>query len=162
MNNLIDSSSPRGKVAQNEEIYNITWRCSVLCELWTCSTICRTKYSAPYCPISMKLCMTAKFLFRFYRPLVVCNQAPFLNEIILANQRTKFHFFCNVLIVFFSPLDRDTLYQISSLSDQRFTRYSFSNLIAPPNGKSAHFFYLTKKLRWMDELYLSHTQLYRV
>ncbi len=23
----------------------------------------------------------------------MCNQAPFLNELILANQRTKFHFF---------------------------------------------------------------------
>ncbi len=34
---------------------------------------------------------------RFYRPLVMCNQAPFLNELILANQRTKFHFFSMII-----------------------------------------------------------------
>ncbi len=41
-------------------------------------------------------------LFRFYRPLVLCDQAPFLNELILANQRTKFHFF-SIIIDLESP-----------------------------------------------------------
>ncbi len=27
----------------------------------------------------------------------MCNQAPFLNELILANQRTKFHFFSMII-----------------------------------------------------------------
>ncbi len=33
MNDLIDSISPRGKVAQNEDIYN-DMKSTVLCELW--------------------------------------------------------------------------------------------------------------------------------
>ncbi len=32
------------------------------------------------------------------------------------------------------------VYQISSYSDQRFMRYSFPNLIAPPSGESGYFF----------------------
>ncbi len=72
-------------------------------------------YSATYGPISMKLCMAVKViwhmfsptfikfqvLFRFYRPLVMCTR-PFLNELILANQRTKFHFF-SIIIDLESP-----------------------------------------------------------
>ncbi len=42
------------------------------------------------------------FSFRFYRPLVICGQAPFLNELIKANQRTNFHFF-SIIIDLESP-----------------------------------------------------------
>ncbi len=42
----------------------------------------------------------------------------------------------NVLILFCSTSDRDNVYQILSYSDQRFMRYSFPNLIAPPSGES--------------------------
>ncbi len=42
------------------------------------------------------------FSFRFYRPLVICGQAPFLNELIKANQMTKFHFF-SIIIDLESP-----------------------------------------------------------
>ncbi len=37
-----------------------------------------------------------------YRTLVICGQAPFLNELIKANQRTKFHFF-SIIIDLESP-----------------------------------------------------------
>ncbi len=59
--------------------------------------------------------------------------------------------YANVLIVFCSPLDRDTVYQISSRSDQQLPRNSFFVFFAPPSGKSANFiFFLTK------DLYHSH------
>ncbi len=81
MNDLIDSISSRGKVAQNEKIYIMIWRCSVLCELWTCSTIwshflykCCVFESYFYCysttngPISIKLYMAVKgYLTRFHQ-----------------------------------------------------------------------------------------------
>ncbi len=51
---------------------------------------------------------------------------------------------CKCPYSFCSTLDRDNVYQISSYSDQRFMRYSFPNLIAPPSGESGNFFYLTK------------------
>ncbi len=34
-----------------------------------------------------------------------------------------------------STSDKDNVYQISSKSDQRFMRYSFPNIIAPPSGE---------------------------
>ncbi len=72
MNDLIDSISPRGKVAQNEEIYHMIWRSSVCVNIWTLSKIwghlyrnivfwgLPNCYSATYGPISMKLCMLFK------------------------------------------------------------------------------------------------------
>ncbi len=81
MNDLIDSISPRGKAVQNKEIYQMIWRCSVLCELWTCSIIwghflykyCVFErffycYNTTYGPISMKLRMAVKsHLTRFHQ-----------------------------------------------------------------------------------------------
>ncbi len=54
--------------------------------------------------------------------------------------------YANVLIVFCSPLNRDTVYQISSRSDHQLPWNSFFWVLAPPTGKSAHLFFLTKDL----------------
>ncbi len=74
-------------------------------------------YSATYGPISMKLCMAVKsyltHVFTNFRKvssfcwgfigLWVCVATPtFLNEPIIANQRTKFHFF-SIIIDLESP-----------------------------------------------------------
>ncbi len=54
--------------------------------------------------------------------------------------------YANVLIVFCSPLDRDTVYQISSRSDQQLPRNSFFVFFAPPSGKSANFIFFLPKI----------------
>ncbi len=68
-------------------------------------------YSATYGPIAMKLCMAVEgylthVFTNFHKVssfclgfigLWLCDQAPFLNELILANQRTKFHFFSMII-----------------------------------------------------------------
>ncbi len=101
MNDLIDSINPRGKVAQNKDLlnniksmfyvnyehaqhvghflYNIVFLRAIFTVI------------APPMVLAMKLCMALRLcdtcfyqllkfqvLFKFYRPLVMCDQAPFL------------------------------------------------------------------------------------
>ncbi len=66
--------------------------------------------------------------------------------------------YANVLIFDCAPMDQDAAYQFWSRSDQRLPSYSylyvFFCLIAPPSGRAAHFFLLTKD--W------AYTHVYRV